>query len=195
LEIVSQIGYAEDHRMNFADFIGRSDQELWKAFILQHNPAQTLEELLSLKRQRVLEILDRDQPLFEGLPELIEKLSGKYRLGLASGSERAVVSAVLAIKSLGRFFTATVSASDIERGKPAPDIFLRAAELLEVRPEDCWVIEDSKPGITAGLAAGMRVIAITNTHSAEELGEANYVVRTYEQIAEILLVTQGRRVE
>ena len=193
LEIVSKIGYADSHGLNFSDFIGRSDQELWKAFIERHQPRETLEELLSLKRQRVLEILGRDQPLFEGLPELVQKLSSRYSLALASGSERAFVNAVLEIKGLRQFFHATVSASDIERGKPFPDIFLRAAELLGVDPACCWVIEDSKPGITAGSAAGMRVIAITNTHPAGELGGAHYVVGTYEEIEEILLGTGAKR--
>jgi len=187
LEIISEIGYGETHGLNFADFIGRSDQELWKAFIIRHNPPQSLEDLLSMKRQRVIEILRRDQPLFDGLPELIERLTAQYKLALASGSERAVVDAVLTFKGLGRFFSATVSASDIQKGKPAPDIFLRAAELLGVSAKDCWVVEDSKPGVAAGLAAGMRVIAITNTYPAQELDAAFRVVRNYEDIGRLLL--------
>jgi HAD superfamily hydrolase (TIGR01509 family) len=187
LEILAQLGYAENHGLDFADFIGRSDQELWKAFILRNNPPYTLEELLSLKRQRVIEILHSEQPLFLGLPLLVEGLSQHYRLALASGSERSVVNAVLAMNNLGRFFSATVTASDIERGKPEPDIFLSAAKLLGVLPEDCCVIEDSKPGITAGLAAGMHVIAITNTYPAMELRQADFVVQTYEEIAQLLL--------
>jgi beta-phosphoglucomutase-like phosphatase (HAD superfamily) len=88
---------------------------------------------------------------------------------------------------LGGFFKVAVSSADVTRGKPAPDIFLRAAELLQVRPEECWVIEDSKPGVAAGQAANMRVIAITNTHPAEELGHAEHVVRTYDEIERLLL--------
>jgi HAD superfamily hydrolase (TIGR01509 family) len=187
LEIVEQIGYRDTHGLNIADFVGRSDQELWGAFVERHKPAQKLEELLTLKRQRVVEILRCEQPLFEGLPELVEDLAGRYKLALASGSERAVVDAVLAFKGLGRFFQATVSGSDIPKGKPAPDIFLRAAQLLGVLPEDCWVVEDSKPGIAAGLAAGMRVIAITNTHPAQELSRATHVVGTYAEIRRLLL--------
>jgi HAD superfamily hydrolase (TIGR01509 family) len=139
-----------------------------------------------MKRQRVVEILRCEQPLFDGLPELIQFLAPRYKLALASGSERAVVDAVLAFKGLGRFFQATVSGSEIVQGKPAPDIFLRAAELLEVLPQDCWAIEDSKPGIAAGLAAGMRVIAITNTHPAHELRRATHVVGTYDEIQRLL---------
>jgi beta-phosphoglucomutase-like phosphatase (HAD superfamily) len=80
-----------------------------------------------------------------------------------------------------------VSGSDIQRGKPAPDIFLRAAELLKVAPQSCCVVEDSKPGVAAGLAAGMRVIAITNTHPAKELQHATHVVGTYQEIERLLL--------
>jgi beta-phosphoglucomutase-like phosphatase (HAD superfamily) len=80
-----------------------------------------------------------------------------------------------------------VSGADIQRGKPAPDIFLRAAELLKVAPQSCCVVEDSKPGVAAGLAAGMRVIAITNTHPAKELRHATHVVGTYQEIERLLL--------
>jgi beta-phosphoglucomutase-like phosphatase (HAD superfamily) len=74
----------------------------------------------------------------------------------------------------------------VKQGKPAPDIFLHTAKLLEVDPQNCWVIEDSKPGIAAGLAAGMRVIAITNTYGADELRQASHVVSTYEEIDKLL---------
>jgi beta-phosphoglucomutase len=80
-----------------------------------------------------------------------------------------------------------VADSEAARGKPFPDIFLRAAELLRVAPSDCWVVEDSKPGISAGLAAGMKVIAIANTHPAAELSAAAYVVETYGELEAILM--------
>ena len=140
-----------------------------------------------MKRERVLEILRADEPLFVGLPELVEKLAARYKLGLASGSEPLVVQQVLKFGDLRRFFSIVTTASEVKHGKPAPDVFLRVAERLEVAPHECGVIEDSKPGVTAALAAGMRVIAITNTHSAEELNNATRVVCSYEEIAKILL--------
>jgi len=140
-----------------------------------------------MKRERVVEIIRREQPVFDGLPELIKKLAIQYQLAVASGSERQVVQEVLSLEGLRGLFPVVVSSADVKRGKPAPDIFLRAAELLNVSPTDCWVIEDSKPGVAAGLAAGMQVIAITNTHVAAELGQAAYVVSTYEEIGRLLL--------
>jgi len=187
LDIVGTIGYADKLDMRFADYIGRSDTELWAAFVNKHRPPHSLEELLAWKRDRVVDIIRREKPLFDGLLDLIERLDGRYALALASGSERPVVEAVLDIKHLRRFFRAVVSGSDITHGKPAPDIFLRAAELLAVAPGDCCVIEDSKPGVAAGLAAGMQAIAITNTYPANQLQHATHVARSYQEIEHLLL--------
>ena len=187
LEVIEEIGYGGRHGLEFKDYVGRSDHELWLDFLAKHQPPHTLEELLALKSQRVAEIIRRARPLFAGLPELVEKLSSHYRLALASGSERAVVEEVLALQGLRRFFGVTLTATEVRRGKPEPDIFLRAAALLGVEPRDCWVIEDSKPGVAAGLAAGMRVIAITNTHPADDLRHATRVVGSYQEIQDILL--------
>jgi HAD superfamily hydrolase (TIGR01509 family) len=187
LEVVRELGYGETHGVNWADYVGRSDHVLWEDFVARHKPAQSLEQLLGMKRERTLEILRREDPIFDGLAGLVEKLARVCKLGLASGSERPVVEVVLSLQDLRRYFSATVTACDIRNGKPAPDIFLRAAELLGVPPGDCWVIEDSKPGIAAGLAAGMKVIAITNSHPAEELRQATRVVSSYGEIERLLL--------
>lgn len=187
-EVLEEIGYGRDLGLPFADYVGRSDFELWADFVARRRPAQTLDQLLAMKRDRVIEVMRREQPIFAGLPELVERLAARAPLAVAYGSDRAVIDAVLALKELRRFFSVTVSASEVARGKPAPDIFLRAAELLGVPPRDCWVIEDSKPGVTAALAAGMRVIAITNTHPAHELRQATQVVRTYAEIERLLLL-------
>jgi HAD superfamily hydrolase (TIGR01509 family) len=190
LEVVREIGYGDKLDLRFADYVGRSDQVLWVDFVARHKPRETVAQLLAMKRRRMVDLIRQEQPVFDGLPELVEKLAAQYVLGLASGSERPVVEEVLGLKRLGRFFSAVVSDSDVEHGKPAPDIFLRAAELLEVAPQACCVVEDSKPGVAAALAAGMPVIAITNTHPAKELRHATHVVRTYEDIERLLLETR-----
>ncbi len=187
LEVVREIGYGDTHGVHWPDYIGRTDHELWVDFVARHNPPQPLAELMKMKRDRVLEILRREEPIFAGLRELVEKLAHVCKLGLASGSERPVVEAVLSLQDLRRYFSVTVTAGDVKRGKPAPDIFVRTAELLAVPPETCWVIEDSKPGVAAGRAAGMQVIAITNTHPAAELGAATRVVSSYAEIERLLL--------
>ena len=86
-----------------------------------------------------------------------------------------------------RFFQAIVSSEDVERGKPAPDIFVRAAELLGVSRNECCVIEDSAAGVEAGLAAGMTVVAITNSLPPEKLARASKLVRSVKEIEQWLL--------
>ncbi len=187
LEVMRDLGYEETHGVEFSEYIGRSDQALWADFIAKHKPVQTSEQLLAMKTRHVVDLIRREQPLFDGLTALVEKLAPRYALAVASGSERSIVEEVLRLQHLGRFFSAVVTDNEIKHGKPAPDIFLRAAELLRVPPGDCWVIEDSKPGVTAALAAGMPVIAITNTHPAKDLREATHVVATYGEIERLLL--------
>ena len=143
--------------------------------------------MLALKRNRVIDLVRRAEPIFRGLPELVEQLAARWPLAVASGSERAVIDTVLALKGLRRCFQVIVSGSEVAQGKPAPDIFLRTARLLGLPPEHCVVVEDSKPGVAAGLAAGMQVIAITNTHPAAELHSAPHIVRTYEELGGLLL--------
>ncbi len=186
-EVMDELGYGHNHGLQFADYVGRSDYVLWQDFIAKHKPSQSLAELLALKCNRVVDIVRQTEPIFGGLLELVETLTAHWPLAVASGSERPVVNTVLSLQGLAQFFPVVVTGGDVTQGKPAPDIFLRAAQQLGHRPQNCVVIEDSKPGVAAGLAAGMQVIAITNTHPATELAEATEVVRTYPEIADLLV--------
>jgi HAD superfamily hydrolase (TIGR01509 family) len=186
-EVFHEMGYGETHGMDFTAYYGRSDRALWLDFVSKHQPAQPLEELVAWKQGRFLEILRRDEPIFAALPELLAKLARRYRLAVASGSYHPVIDEVLAMKNLRRFFPVVVSVQDVGRGKPAPDVFLRTAELLGVPPAECCVIEDAQAGVEAALAAGMEVIAITNTLPADRLARATHVVDNYHQIEELLL--------
>ena len=75
-----------------------------------------------------------------------------------------------------------VCAEDVMSGKPEPECYLKAAELLGVRPGDCVVIEDAPAGIRAARSAGMRVVAVASTHPPEELREADAVVGSLQEI-------------
>ena len=185
-EIFNEMGYAE-HGIHFPDYYGRSDRAVWTDFIAKHKPKQPLEELTEWKQRRFLELIRQDKPIFPGLSELVEALSREYPLAVASGSLHAVIEEVLALRELKRFFEAVVSVQDVARPKPSPDVFLRAAELLGVTPVGCCVIEDSAAGVEAAIAAGMSVIAITNSLPVEKLMRANHVVSSYQEIENLLL--------
>lgn len=187
-DIFREMGYGEKHGINFPAYYGRSDGALWKDFIALHHPPQSLEELIAWKQRHLIELVEREQPFFEDALSLIRKLAVCYPLALASGSMHPVIDSVLALRNLRPFFKAIVSVQDVGRGKPAPDVFLRAAKELGIAPADCWVIEDAAAGVEAALAGGFRVIAITNSLPAEKLARATHVVSTYAEIERILKI-------
>jgi HAD superfamily hydrolase (TIGR01509 family) len=156
-------------------------------FVNRHGSPRPFGTLMAMKRDRLIELIRRDQPIFEGLPDLVAKLAARFRLAVASGSPHPVIDEVLAMDGLQPFFNAVVSVTDVGRPKPAPDVFLRAAELLGMPPEACCVIEDSAVGVTSARSAGMKVIAITNSLPADQLSHATRVVDTYEKIEALLL--------
>jgi len=121
------------------------------------------------------------------LPGVVEWLHRLHEAGapcaVASSTQRANIEAVLHRIGLERGFAAIVSAEDVSHGKPDPEVFLKAAERLELEPQRCLVFEDAYVGIEAGHAAGMKVIAVTTTHRAEELRAADLVVRRLDELS------------
>jgi len=186
-EVFAELIPGRAHGLHLPSYLGRSDRAVWDDFIAAHQPAQSLAELTTIKQSRVIQLFHRDQPIFPEVPALVAALAEKYLLAVASGSVHAVIREVLSLQDLARHFRTVASVEDVGRSKPAPDVFLHAAKKLGVAPSECWVIEDSVPGVQAGLAAGAQVIAITNSHPAHELQAAHHVVRSYDEIRRLLL--------
>ena len=92
----------------------------------------------------------------------MRSLAEEWPLGLASSSNRPLIDLVLERAGLADSFQVTVSSEEVERGKPAPDVYLEAARRLGVDPDSCAAIEDSTNGIKSAHAAGMAVIAVPN---------------------------------
>jgi HAD superfamily hydrolase (TIGR01509 family) len=91
---------------------------------------------------------------------VVEAMHGRVPMAVASGGARRVIEETLRHQPFSEHFDTLVARDDVDRGKPAPDIFLRAAELLAAHPSRCTVYEDSDEGIEAALAAGMTVIDV-----------------------------------
>jgi len=111
--------------------------------------------------------------LFPGAMELLESLRGKVKLGLASMNNRAVIDHLLKTTATRDFFVATVTADEISKPKPNPEIFLKAAQKLQTSPQQCVVVEDSIFGVVAAKAVTMTCIAVAQgAYSKDELAEA-----------------------
>jgi HAD superfamily hydrolase (TIGR01509 family) len=135
----------------------------WSRFL--HEDAGVPDEPEAINRHVVglmLEAYRRELPLVPGAAEAVRRVGAAFPLGLASSSNREIFEAVLELAGLTDCFRATVSSEEVERGKPAPDVYLEAARRLGFAAESCAAVEDSHAGIRSAKSAGMRVIAIPN---------------------------------
>jgi beta-phosphoglucomutase family hydrolase len=96
--------------------------------------------------------------------EIVRREKGHRKMAVASGGWKNIINQSLAAVGLHGMFDAIVGADDVTHGKPAPDIFLKAAESLDLKPEECLVYEDGNLGIQAASAAGMQVIDVRPWH-------------------------------
>lgn len=169
--------------------------------IIPHLVSQTLspEEIhqLSERKEELYRQICRGQlqPL-PGALQLVRSLSeAGFKLAIGSSTARANIDLVLEELELKPFFQTIVSAEEVRRGKPDPEVFLKAAARMGVPPSKCVVIEDAPAGIEAGKRAGMRTIAVTTTHPRERFeGIADKVVKSLEFLTIedlIQLIEQG----
>jgi HAD superfamily hydrolase (TIGR01509 family) len=120
-------------------------------------------------------------PLLPGALDAVRRLGACWPLGLASSSNREIIDVFLDRSGAGDEFAVTLSSEEVDRGKPAPDVYLEVAARLRVVAEHCVAIEDSGNGLRAAATAGMAVIAVPNPHyppPAEALALAGAAVAT-----------------
>ncbi len=118
-----------------------------------------------------------------GAGELVEDLyENRVPMAIASSGPRENVEMMLEVTGLGKWIQTFVSAEDVERGKPDPEVFLKSAGKIGIDPCTCIVLEDAPVGIEAGKRAGMKVIAVSTTRPPQALKEADIVVRSLKGI-------------
>jgi HAD superfamily hydrolase (TIGR01509 family) len=144
------------------EMMGMSSSE-WSRYMRERIGLEESPEEISAEVVRRLEqIYRRHLPLLEGAVEAVERMSERFRLGLASSSNRPIIELVLELAGIAEHFEVTVSSEEVGRGKPAPDVYLEALRRLAVMPNRAAAIEDSTNGILSAGAAGMLVVAIPN---------------------------------
>ena len=133
-------------------------------------------------------------PVKDGVTEFLEYcMEHGIKVGIATSNSRELVENVVKAHQLDRYFDCIMTGSDVEKGKPAPDIYLAVARELGVSPENCLVFEDIIPGIQAGKAAGMRVCAVYDQYSehqdAEKRTLADYYTYHFKELMEDGILT------
>jgi len=137
-------------------------------------------ERIMARKAAAFEALIPTVPFFPGAEELVSALVREVPVGIASGALRAEIEAILRAGGLHDAFAVIIGADDVSRGKPHPEPFLTAMARIDgaLVPAECLVFEDSMPGVAAARAAGMKVVAVTNSYPAEKLSAADRVVES-----------------
>ncbi len=133
---------------------------------------------ISMQKERTYQEAFRPHlTLIEGLPQFLQK-AYQHNIPMAIGTAAIPfnIDFVLDNLNLRHYFKAIISADDVEKSKPHPETFLKAASALDVKPDDCIVFEDSPKGIETALNAGMRAIAITTMHNKEDFKQYNNIL-------------------
>lgn len=122
-------------------------------------PLDQLNNVIELKREYGKELIMKHAALLPAA-NVVRSFYSKKPLALGTGSHRAMTEILLDKFDFEKYFSAIVTAEDIQNHKPAPDTFLHCAELIKVKPQRCLVFEDGDLGIQAGLRAGMDVFDV-----------------------------------
>lgn len=119
----------------------------------------------------------------KGLTEFLKELKEhNIIMALATSGIQENIDFMFEHVPIKQYFKTIIQAKDVDKGKPEPEIFLKTAEAVGIPAGNCIVFEDSISGVQAGKAAGMKVIALTTTHSPEELHEADLVIKDYTEV-------------
>jgi HAD superfamily hydrolase (TIGR01509 family) len=159
-------------------------------YLIEHySLAESVGELIEERNQLIAELFMEQLKAIPGALELVRSvIAAGIATGLVSSSPKPLVE--LALEKLGvtGLFDLILSGDQVVRGKPAPDIYITAAEKLGVKTEHCLVIEDAPHGVAAAKGAGMRCLAITTSVSVPELAMADKVVSGFKELDVQLLL-------
>jgi beta-phosphoglucomutase family hydrolase len=179
---------AQDRGITFteADFkqtFGKRNPEIIAEKFGTDIPFEETELLAQRKEEVFRRIIGRSVKPFPGVLNLMLSLrAAGWTMAVASSTPIQNLELILGSLEIASLFDTLVADKDVTRGKPDPEGFLLAAQRLGAPPGSCVVIEDAVAGVTAAKSAGMKCIAVTNTHPVDRLREADMVVDSLERV-------------
>ena len=140
------------------------------------------------KSERYLQLVESTVQPMDGALTVLERLTGKLRLSVASSAYQSWVDHVLKCLEITHYFELIVAGDQVSRSKPFPDIFLHTAQQLGVEPSACVVLEDAEKGVVAARRAGMYCIAVPNEYTQDnDFSQATKVVSSLHEVTLELL--------
>lgn len=182
---LSKIGITLTEADYYANYLGFDDRGcILEALRVNRRPAtpSLVQDLMHKKAVAYLASIKDHLVIFPGVRAFVEEAAATYPIAIASGALRPEIELILEQAGIRKAFRHITSAEDVTNGKPDPEPFLHALAAINldatsssIPPAACLVIEDSLPGIRAAKAAGMKVLAIANTHTVQDLHEAHAI--------------------
>lgn len=184
-KIFEKYGY-EMKKEIYVSVMGRGRKKVKEIFKEKFGNNLPIEEMYIEKDKMLKEAIENNKvPLKQGALELLEFLKKKgYKTALATSAKKDRVKSQVTHAKINNLFDAIVCADDIVNSKPDPEIFLKAAEKVNIKPENCVVIEDSEAGIRAAFNAGMIAFHVKDLKEADE-NIMKYCDKNFENLIEI----------
>lgn len=183
-ELLNEMGHGIDYK-EYEKLIGTTNEYTWdslkKDFSITRNTQELIDEMMLLKEV----IIKRDgYKTIDGIKELILNLkSNNIKLAVASSSPISDILDVTMSTETYKYFDKLITGESVSKSKPFPDVFLKAAKELNVEPEECIVIEDSKSGVSAAKSANMKCIGFKNIDSGnQDLSRADSLVESIKDL-------------
>ena len=143
----------------------------------------SVKEIVELKKEMFVERIDEIK-LMDNFNQLVSSMYDEgFPMAVASSNNRKIVNIIIEKFGLEKYMKFVISGEEVDKGKPDPEIFLTAAKKMNVKPEDCLVIEDATSGVKAAKAAGMKCIGLKNPdHGNQDLSEADLIINNLNEL-------------
>jgi len=186
IEYLGRFGISLPHNLQ-SEIEGKSFSETAVFFKERFQIPDSIEKMKQDWNEMAWKKYINDVPLKPGADVFLQYcISHGIKLGIATSNSRELVEAVADARGFGKDFNCIMTGCDVEKGKPAPDIYLAVADKLSVLPQECLVFEDITAGIMAGKNAGMRVCAVEDAYSMHQTEDkkrlADYYIKDYYEI-------------
>jgi len=161
---------------------GRTNEE-WIPELFGEMDADRLQVLADEKEQMFRDMFIPEENIVEGVMDFLNTLASQdIPMAVATSAPRENADYILSRLSIEHYFHTILDSSHVSKGKPDPEVYLKASKALNRTPEQCLVFEDSVSGVKAGLGAGAKVIGVATTHSQHELGSCDLVIDDFREL-------------
>lgn len=182
--MLNDAGYDVDISYQY-QFMGTTYTYMWQAMKEELDLPLEVEDYISEMNLRRAEMIERDgvKPI-KNIQQFVKQLhEAGFRMAVASSSPKKDIEFAMDSLNLAQYFEYLVSGEEVENSKPAPDVFLYAASLLEVAPEECIAFEDTKNGSKAAKSANMYTIGFENPdYPKQDLSAADEIITDFTQV-------------